>query len=570
MASIPEKPGLGPARAAPIAGHAAQALTGARRWLAQLIVLFVALPLLLLGRLAWLAAVEGKPANAPVEISMAPPRADIVDRNGQTLARTFDAIAVAADPTMLVGDPVALSHAIAAILPGSDPNQIAAALTGPGRFQYIAHRVLPAEAKRINALGEPAIFMRHEAERLYPNVALAAHVLGYTNAQGRGDAGIEKQYEGRLADPKLRNQPLVLSLDIRVQQALEDELGQVFIDQQARNAGGVIMDINTGEVLAMASFPTFNPNRLEPGDTQKFNNVTGNRFELGSTMKAVTIASGLEAGTIPSLLKRYDATRPWQVPGKLIKDHHPPQNRWLNVAEIFRYSSNIGAARIAEEVGKERQQALFEKLGFFRPVDIELPERVPPDYLSDAAWTRLSMLVLSYGQSIDLSLLHMANAYAALTNGGIFRSPTLLKRDSVPEGRRVVSPETSAALLKIMRVVVKDGTGQQADAPGYRLGGKTGTAARRQEGGGYNDHSNIANFVGVFPVDQPRYVIMAMVEDPKGSKASMGQRTAGWVIAPAIKRIIERIGPQLGVVPDLNRDLDTRGLLPAQHGPAEP
>ncbi|MEI6419288.1 MAG: penicillin-binding protein 2 [Sphingomonadales bacterium] len=562
MASIPQQPGLGTAPPPPLAGHAAQALGAARGWLAKLIVLFMALPLLLFGRLMWLTVAEGRPPGAPVEISTAPPRADILDRNGRTLARTFEAVAIAADPSVLVGDPVSLSHAVAAILPGSNPEQIAAALTGSGRFQYIARRALPAEANRINALGEPAIFSRKEAERLYPNLRLAAHVLGYTDVNGRGAAGVERSFETRLANPQQRHQPLMLAMDVRVQQALEDELSKVFLDQGAKKASGVIMDVNTGEVLAMASYPDYNPNRLQAGDEQFHNNVTGDAFELGSTFKAITIASALEAGSIKSLNQQYDATHPLRVQGRVIHDDHA-QNRWLNVPEIFIHSSNIGAALIAKEAGRDVQIATLEALGFFRPVDIELEERAHPVFLRRDQWTEQSMMVISFGHTNTVSLLHMANAYATIVNGGIFRTPTLLKRDVPPPGRRVFSPATSQAMLKLLRLVVTNGTGRFADAAGYRVGGKTGTAERLVDGR-YDHHSNLVNFAAVFPVDQPRYVIMAMVEDPKGTAASSGVRTAGYVIAPAIKRIVERIGPQLGVVPDVTRDLDTSGLLRPQ------
>jgi len=422
--------------------------------------------------------------------------------------------------------------------------------------------VLPSEAQRINDLGEPAIHLGREAERLYPNFNLAAHVIGYPDDQGNGKAGVERQFDERLASAEGRGTPLQLSIDVRVQQALEHELGALYRDQSAQGAVGIVMDVHSGEVVAMTSLPDFNPNAPgQASDDERYNKASFATYELGSTFKAITIASALEAGTVSSLSKAYDATAPIQMGRFRIRDDHA-KNRWLSVPEIFIYSSNIGTARIAVEAGRDVQRDTLRKLGFFAPLDVELPERARPQFPDDARWGELSTMTISYGHGIAVTPLHLASAYATLVNGGIHRPPTLLKRETPVAGERVFSPETSEQMRKLLRLTVTKGTGGRADAPGYRVGGKTGTAEKNASGR-YMRGTNVSTFAAVFPMDAPRYVIIAMIDDPRGSKESAGFRTAGMVVAPAVKRLVQRIGPLLGVQPDPARDLDTSGLLPA-------
>ncbi|MEY2882635.1 MAG: hypothetical protein RL490_359, partial [Pseudomonadota bacterium] len=449
---------------------------------------------------------------------------------------------------------------------------IYAALTQRDKFGYIARRVLPAEAKRINDLGEPGIRLRREAERVYPNFNMAAHLIGYGDDEGVGTIGIEKFFDARLGDKTRSNTPLALSIDVRAQQALEHELRALYIDQSAKGAAGIIMDVDTGEVIAMTSLPDFNPNvpgkrpdgeRYDPTkDEAALNKVTQGRYELGSTFKALTIASGLNTGIIKSLDQTYDATQVMHVAGYTIHDDHP-LNRWLNVPDIFIHSSNIGTARIALEVGRENQRAMLEQLGFFERVNIELPERIKPQFPPLSNWGMLATMTISYGHGIAVSPLHLANAYATLVNGGLYRDPTVLKRapGAVPAGRRVFTSATSDTMRKLLRLVVTDGTGRRANAPGYRVGGKTGTA-EKNVGRGYSGSNNVSTFAAAFPMDAPRYVIIAMVDDPRGSKASAGFKTAGMVVAPTVSRIVTRIAPILGVKPEPGKDLDLSALRP--------
>jgi cell division protein FtsI (penicillin-binding protein 3) len=555
-----------------LAGQRQAAQTMARQRLVVLLLLFVAVPLVLGLRLVDLAVFEATPAASRAPLSAAPPRAAIVDRNGHELASTFEAYAVSVEPRKLTGNPRQLARAIAAILPDRDEAAIYAELTHRGTFRYLSRRVLPSQAKRINDLGEPAISLRREAERLYPNYNLASHVIGYADDSGTGAVGMEKAFDARLADPRLRDTPLPLSIDVRVQQALEAELRALYLDQSAKGAAGVILDVNTGEILAMTSLPDFNPNApgrsadgstysRETDDGSRFNKVTFGGYELGSTFKALTIASALNAGTITSMKQKYDATHPIYMAGFRIRDDHA-KNRWLTVPEIFIHSSNIGTARIALEAGRERQRAMLEQLGFFKPIAVELPERARPQYPALSNWGDLATMTIAYGHGITVSPLHLANAYATLVNGGLYRDPTLVKRapGEVPAGRRVFTSATSDTMRALLRLVVTNGTGRKANAPGYRVGGKTGTA-EKIENGRYVRGANVSTFAAAFPMDAPRYVIVAMVDDPRGSKATFGFKTAGMVVAPAITRIVERVGPLLGVEPDSDKDIDVSGLL---------
>jgi cell division protein FtsI (penicillin-binding protein 3) len=555
---------------APIAGQRREAQAIARQRLVLLLLLFLAVPLVLALRLVDLSIFEAQPASIRAIASAAPPRGDIVDRNGVELARTFEAVAVSVEPRKLSNDPRVLARKIAAILTDETEAEIYTELTHKGKFRYISRRVLPSEAKRINDIGEPAIFLRREAERLYPNFNLASHVVGYADDNGKGRVGIEKAFDKQLGDEVGRATPLVLSIDVRVQQALEHELRALYIDQSAKGAAGVVLDVNTGEIVAMTSLPDFNPNA--PGQTSndsRYNKVTYGGYELGSTFKALTIASALNAGTIKSMQQKYDATAPILMAGFRIRDDHA-KNRWLNVPEIFIHSSNIGTARIAMEAGRETQRAMLEQLGFFKQIDVEIPERARPQYPALNNWGDLATMTIAYGHGITVSPLHLANAYATLVNGGLYRKPTLLKADPahpVP-GRRVFTESTSETMRALLRLVVTNGTGRKANAPGYRVGGKTGTA-EKIENGRYVRGANVSTFAAAFPMDAPRYVVVAMIDDPRGSKATFGFKTAGMVVAPAITRIVERIGPVLGVQPDASRDMDVTAMLGPLHDEAK-
>jgi len=533
-------------------------LVVAHQRLMMLMLLFGAASMVVATRLVWLSVFDSGGGTSAVA-SLLPKRGDIVDRNGAVLARTIDAWSIGIHANKLLNDPEDLAAKLAVLMPEKSEAEYLAILQSGVRFTYLRRRAMPDLVAQVNAIGEPAMAYAREPERLYPQTTLAAHVLGFTDFDGRGVTGMERVLNADLTDPKTRGRGVALSIDSRVQAVVESELSATMISQQAFGATGLVLDVHTGEVIAMASLPVFNPNKPgQASDDARRNNVTQSVYELGSTFKPITFANAMDSGVVTSLGRRYDATAPLAIGKFRIKDDHPA-HRWLNVPEALIHSSNIVTARIAEQLGAPRAEAMFRKLHFDTAPDIELKERgrtIWPDY-----WGRAAIMTIGYGHGMSVTPLHLATAYAALVNGGIWRPSTLLKiaPGKAPAGSRVFSAATSARMRQMLRMVVLDGTGRKADAPGLRVGGKTGTA-NKAAGGGYLQHSTVSTFAGAFPMDAPRYVVIVMFDDPKGDAESAGLRTAGWVAAPVFSRIVSRIGPLLGVTPDLDRDIDVSDL----------
>ncbi|PZU57774.1 MAG: peptidoglycan glycosyltransferase [Sphingobium sp.] len=530
----------------------------AHQRLMLLLVLFVVATSLIACRLTWMGVFSGA-GRGVVAASGMPPRADIVDRNDVPLARTMDGWAISVRPKRLISDPRELARKLHEIFPDESEAAFLRKVTGKG-WAYLRRRALPEQVAAVNALGEPGIEFPREKERIYPQRTLAAHILGFASMDGTGGMGVEAAFNDRLTDPARRGEPFRLSVDSRVQAALESELNAQMISQQARGAAGIILDANTGEVIAMASLPVFDPNKLDANPEARRNDVVQSRYELGSTFKPLSIAAAMDAGTVTSMAKRYDATAPLQVAGFRIKDDHPLK-RWLNVPETLVHSSNIATARIADEMGPEPLKKLYRSLEFDSRPSIELRERART--LWPANWGRITTMTVSYGHGIAVTPLHLASAYAALVNGGMWRPATLrrLEPNEVPEGRRVFSAATSARMRQLLRMIVAAGTGRSADAKGYRVGGKTGSAEKPFEGG-YAHTSLVTTFAAAFPMDNPKYVVLAMMDEPKGNAETFGLRTAAWTAAPVVKRVIERTGPMLGVMPDEHRDVDISELMP--------
>jgi cell division protein FtsI (penicillin-binding protein 3) len=484
-----------------LAGKRQAQLARSRQRLMIGIMLFTALVGIIGLRLGELSLTGSSAVAATRQVAFAPPRADIVDRNGGDLATTFDAFALAVRPQALVGDPEILARRIANILGRPSALPIYKELTHHGKYRYIQRRILPAEAKAINAIGEPGLVLEREQERIYPNQFLAAHVIGYTNVDGVGQAGMERAYQERLTDPELRDKPLELAIDARVQHAVESELQTAMTKHSAIGASGIVLDVHTGEVLALASLPELNPNKAGAVSPDAiFNRATLGVYELGSTFKALTMGMALDTGVVTSMSQQYDATHPLQMGRFRIRDDHP-KARWLT-------------------------------------------------------------MTVSYGHGIAVTPLHLASAYAALVNGGVWRPATLLKVQGggVGKGRRVFSEEASRTMRAMLRLVVTHGTGKQAEAQGYRVGGKTGTA-EKPDGGRYNRNAMVTTFAGAFPMDDPKYVVIAMLDEPKGTKETYGFRGAGWNAAPVVSKVISRIAPVLGVAPSDVRDVDLNPLL---------
>lgn len=528
-------------------------------------------------RIVMLGVVEPAPRSSSLYEALLPSRGEIVDRNGASLARAFPAYALWYNPAALGGgsplvkSPAEVARVLAGIFPDADEADLRRRLIA-GKPGYLARRVLPEQANRIHALGEPALEFPREPDRFYPQGSLAAHVLGFVAADGHGRVGMEEVFDKQLRDPAQRGTPEMLSLDMRVQGALEDELNKGMLETDAIGAAGIVLDVDSGEILALASLPSFNPNRPDQAiNSLVFNKVTNQVYELGSTFKPITVAAAIDAGTITNLAKRYSAG-PIQIDGFTIKDSHP-LGASLNAPESLIHSSNVVTARIAEELGAARLRTTMVALGMNERPYLELPGRGFPLFPRDKKWARITNMTVSFGHGIAVTPLHLASAYAALVNGGIWRPATLQKvaAGQAPRGRRVFKASTSARMRQLLRMISVYGTGRNANAAGFRVGGKTGSAEKPgAAGGGYKKNSVVATFAAAFPMDRPRYVVIVMLDEPKGTAAASGQRTAAWNAAPVVGRVVPRIGPLLGVVPDDSRDIDLTDLAPLiPHGGGE-
>jgi len=514
-------------------------------------------------RILYLAAFGDHAGRKEGPTAFVPDRGDIVDRNGDPLGRTIDAWTIAIHPGKVIGDKLALAQRLAQLMPELSADQYFAMLRSGKPFFYLRRRASPDLVDAVNAIGEPGLAIEREPDRLYPQTSLAAHVLGFTDIDGHGAAGVERAFDKYLADPATRGQPLTLSIDSRIQQALETELGQAMQHFSAIGAAGVIMDVHTGEVLAMTSMPTFNPNAAGHGTPdQMFNRATLGVFELGSTFKPFTLAMAMDSGIVSGPGQMYNCPDVLPAYGHLVHDTHPFGRR-CSVAEIMMESSNIGMGQIADQLGTARQKAWLRKMGFLDKPDIELRERGRP-LTPGSRWGPFETMTIGYGQGIAVAPLQLAMGYATLFDGGIYHPPTILKigpGHPIPAGKRVFTADTSYKMRSLLRLVVMKGTGRKADAPGYRIGGKTGTA-QKIINGHYSQTINLTSFAGVFPMDDPRYVIVVMLDEPKATKETYGFTTAGWNVAPVVSRTVSRIAPMLGVAPDVNREPNMAEVLP--------
>ena len=534
-------------------------------WVAAAFALIAVAALL---RIMFLGLFEEAPARQQFGTALLPERGDIVDRHGVPLARAFPAYSLWYNPAALGGDgpplvrsPREVAEALVRIFPDLEVNALTARLK-EGRPGYLRRRILPEDANRIHALGEPALEFPRETERFYPQGSMAAHILGFVGADGRGHIGMEQVFDQRLTDPATRGTPAALSIDTRVQGALEDELLRGMADTNAKGAAGIILDVDTGEVMGLASLPSFNPNLIDrTGESFIFNRVTNQVYELGSTFKPITVAAAIDAGTVTDLSRRYQSNRALSIGGFEINDSHA-LGASLNIPEALIHSSNIVTAQVADQLGGERLNATMRALGMDQRAQIELPARGFPLW-PKGNWSRITTMTVSYGHGIAVTPLHLASAYAALVNGGVWRPATLVKVEpgQVVEGRRVFKASTSARIRQLLRLIVEIGTGKKADAVGYRVGGKTGSA-EKPGAGGYRESSLVATFAAAFPMDHPRYVIIIMLDEPQGTAATSGQRTAAFNAAPIVGRLVPRIGPLLGIMPDDTRDVDISDLAP--------
>lgn len=485
-------------------------------------------------------------------------RREITDRNGMVLATSVATASLVANPT-LIRHEAEVAKQLHRIFPQESEASIRARLEQKrSKFLYIRRHLKPAEQEAVNNLGVPGLFFEPDYRRVYPYGGLFAHVIGYVGVDNQGLSGIEKQFDQALEDPVREHDPLVLSVDLRVQAMLQDELARTMKTFSAIGAAGVVYDIKRGEIVAMHNLPEFDPHH--PASASKdaiFNRATLGVYEMGSTFKTFTVANALD-GHATTLTDGFDATNPIHVGGFKISDSHP-KGRWLSTAEIYAYSSNIGTVKMAMTQGTEKQQELLKKLGMLEPVKVEVPEKASPLYPRN--WGQVSTMTVAFGHGISVSPLHVVQGIASIINGGTRAGLTLVKDGNAKKdkGERIISEDTSSKMRDLMRLVVAHGTARAADAKGYRVGGKTGTA-EKIVGGRYDKKAQISSFVGAFPMDDPRYIVFVMIDEPKGTKETYGYATGGWVAAPATGRLVQRIAPILGVAPDFaktNTAVDT-------------
>jgi cell division protein FtsI (penicillin-binding protein 3) len=506
-------------------------------------------------RLAWRGSAE-------IRVALVEPlgqtwsRPDIIDRRGRLLATDMASHSLYADP-LLVIDADEVTEKLGLVLPGLDARELRQSLADRSRrFLWVARGLTPRQAQSVHELGLPGLGFRTELKRVYPLGTLAGHVLGAVNVDNRGIAGIERMLdETGKVEPvqgagRSLKAPIRLSLDVGVQHVVGEELQRAMQSFAATAAAGLVLDVASGEILSCVSLPDVDPSRPADWlDATRADRLSGGAYELGSVFKMITIAMALENG-VADLDKIYDVREPLTAGPYTIKDLHP-QGRPLSVREIFLHSSNVGAGMLALEVGGDRQRAFLAKLDLLEAIRTEAGAVAPP--LLPKSWSRTETITIGYGHGLAVAPLQFAAAVAALINGGERITPTVLaKTAQLQPGARVIAAATSAKLREIMRLNVTNaaGTGSRAEAEGYRVGGKTGTAEMPGRGG-YREKSVISSFFGAFPMDGPRYLTLVVLFEPQSGEHDTAQITAGLNAAPVTGRIVQAIAPLLGVLPRL-------------------
>ena len=547
-------------------------------------------------------------------------RASIVDRNGQILAISLPLSAVYANPLELM-DPHDVARRLKGVLPGLDARDVEARLSSRKQFVYIARDIPPDQEIAINNLGIPGIYFEPGEKRRYPLGRAAAQIMGAVDIDDHGVAGVERYFDKRLnTDPR----PLRLSLDVRVQAVVRDELAAAKTEFRAIGACAIVMDVRSGEIVAMVSLPDYDPNLFNRAtDDQRFNRAVTGMYEPGSTFKLQTAAMALQDevahvwdrfSTVPIHVGRFTIS-------DMKTDHFAP---WMAMPEVMAYSSNPAAAHIAMDVGARRQQDWLRDMGFFAKVPVELPEAGHPIVPSLRSWGLSTVMTVAFGHGIAEAPLAIVRGTAAAANGGVLVRPTLLARvppeaqaaassgatsssatssgatssgaissgieqvaqdgaalpagagdaddeaDVVPQGRKLLSDHNSRLLRQMLRLVVSKGIGKTAEVPGYFVGGKTGTAEKVGPRGGYLKHVNVTAFTGIFPMNDPRYAVYVMLDSPQATRETHGWTTSAWNSAPTVAKVVARIAPMLGLFPNTTTVTAVDAALDIPMQPAAP
>ena len=478
------------------------------------------------------------------------PRGNIYDRNKELLATTIRTSSLNINPQEVLNKKNTIKKLIE-IFPQLDEVALKTKLDSKKQFVNILREISPKEHVLLLNEGIEGLKIRTKHKRIYPNNNLAAHILGSTDIDGSGIAGIEKSSDNQLKNGK----NIKISIHSGIQHITEKILFEQINKFEAEGGAAIVMNSKNGEIYAITSLPDYNVNNYNKVSNELlFNKATKGIYELGSTLKLITAAIALDSGLIKEN-EVFDVSRPLRVSSRTIRDFHP-LNYAINIPEVIVHSSNIGSAKIAEKFGSATQLKYLRKLGFMDKMDLQIPEVGIPQVLMDRKL--LSTMTISYGHGIAITPMHLASSTATLVNNGIKVNPTLFVSKTREKNTRVFSKNTSNKIKSIMRLVVKSkyGTAKKAEAKGYLVGGKTGTAEKLSKTGGYLKKQNIVAFTSAFPINNPQFIITVMIDNPKGQKFSYGYRTAGWVVAPVVKRLVTRIAPILNIKPQNENSLN--------------
>lgn len=489
-------------------------------------------------------------------------RGDVYDRNGFLVATTLRTPSLFVDPSLIIS-PQDMFTKLQAVFPDLDQTKTLATLSADNRFGWIKRGITPQQQERVLEIGSPALGFQYEQKRVYPQKALFSHLLGYTDRDGLGLSGIERSYDDILS----AGNDVTLTMDLRLQHLVRREVKKAMEDFTAKAGTGVILDAHTGEVLAGVSLPDFDVNMVRSAsDNEKFNRLTLGVYELGSMFKIFSTAALLELHDVPMGFT-FDARKPIKVGRYSINDYHA-QKRIMTVPEVFMHSSNIGSAMMGQMVGGKALRDFYADLGLMGAMQTDVKEVGKP--LLPNPWREVNTMTAAYGHGLATTPLQMSSAVATIVNGGMAVRPQMVMREKgqLQSEVQIISENTSERMRKLLRLVVTEGTGKNADVKGYMIGGKTGTA-EKSINGRYHRDKLISSFVGAFPMNDPKYVVMVMVDEPKGNKKSYGYATAGWVAAPAVERIVSGMASILGLPSDVYSEEDdiSTDLLRHVHDP---
>jgi len=521
------------------------------------VVAFIFMLLIAIVRLAEISLFSSDDHQRNLPQALKITRADLTDRNGELLATTLETFSLYAEPRR-VWNPNGTARELVRLRPHLSREKLQKKLETDRSFVWLERGLTPKERQAVFDLGLPGLAFRKEPKRVYPRENLASHMVGFTNVDMQGAAGAERAFD---KDLTADNAPSIsLSMDLRVQFALTDELAKARKKFDALDANGVVMDIRTGEIIAMASVPNFNPNQPDTTSPETlFNHAAMSTYDLGSVFKPLTMAMALEDG-VANQTELFQVQKPYKVRNKFIRDDHPSDVP-LNMIGVLGESSNRGTAMIAQRIGAERQQHHLRGLGLLTRVDYELFESAKPQV--QRRWGEMATVTVSYGHGLSVTPLALTAAIGGMLNDGVYVTPTVRKHSvaSPAVGRRVFRSEVSQDMVDMMRFVVTDGTGRKANIPGYGVMGKTGTAEKPSATGGYDEKRLVTSFVAAFPHSDPRYAMIVTLDEPKAIEGTYGYATAGWNAAPVAGQVIRRIGPILPGARDSSQYAQAEGAV---------